>query len=317
MKYRTSAKLILLIFFLLPSPSWTQTPPPIAIITKFKLGRTGEVFLTIPGEPGKQRADGRQHLTKGTKIEVLKDAEVEIYFLSGQSRTIAHSNSPYEVISPKAETKPLTDQWTDIIRVLTDSKKQVPRILRARGTNAPPLPLAPRRDTKIITRSPRFQWDGAVDPAATINVFGPTGLVWTTRNLPPRVIEYPKSAPALLPGVNYSWEIVLKDTKYSGGRFRVLTDDELGALKARLAEIESQSNLGKATRRVLQISYLISQELYYDARERLIQALETDGNEPTLLLLLAEVYRKTGLDDLAGEKAQIAADLATRGENRK
>jgi hypothetical protein len=131
------------------------------------------------------------------------------------------------------------------------------------------------------------------------------------------VIEYPKSAPALLPGVNYSWEIVLKDTKYSGGHFRVLTDDELGALKARLAEIESQSNLGKATRRVLQISYLISQELYYDARARLIEALETDGNEPTLLLLLAEVYRKTGLDNLAWEKAQIAADLATRGENRK
>jgi hypothetical protein len=130
------------------------------------------------------------------------------------------------------------------------------------------------------------------------------------------VIEYPKSAPALLPGVNYSWEIVLKDTKSSGGRFRILTDDELGALKARLAEIESQSNLGKATRRVLQISYLISQELYYDARERLIEALETDG-EPTLHLLLAEVYKRTGLDNLAGENAQLAADLTTRDKNRK
>jgi hypothetical protein len=149
-------------------------------------------------------------------------------------------------------------------------------------------------------------------------VSGPKGVVWTTKNLPSHGIDYPKSAPALKRGVYYSWKIDLKGTPpYEGGRFKILTDDETAALRSRLGEIESQSNLGKATRRILQISYLISQELYYDARERLIEGLKADGDEPTLRLLLAEVYEKTGLSNLANEQVRAAVDLAARGENRK
>jgi Tfp pilus assembly protein PilF len=130
-------------------------------------------------------------------------------------------------------------------------------------------------------------------------------------------MQYPKTAPALVPGIYYSWSIKANGDEHSGGGFTVLTDSEASMIKKRLAEIESQSNLGRATRRVLRISYLISQELYSDARERLIEALKADGEEPTLRLLLAEVYEKTGLANLANEQVRVALDLATRGKSQE
>jgi hypothetical protein len=312
----------------LAAPIFAQAKRPVAFITELKLGKRGDVNLHLPNGK-KQKAMIPINLYPGTRIEVSNDAVVEIYFGDAkESIRVTGKNGSFTVHAPAVKPRSSLSQTVEratiaangLWKIWNEKKPETDEPGGSRG----PRPLgdlilkAPRRHTKLLTKWPQFQWEGRANAAATLKVMGPKGEeVWSVKNLPPKQIQYPQTAPALLPDVYYSWVIEMEGIKYSGGRFKILTDDELGALKARLAEIESQSNLGKATQRVLQISYLISQELYYDARERLIEALETDGNEPTLRLLLAEVYQRTGLDNLAGENAQIAAELATRDISRK
>jgi hypothetical protein len=307
---------ILLGLLLVATPVLAQAPRPIATITQLKLGKRGVVNLHLPNGK-KQKAEGFVELYPGTKIEVSNDALVEVYFFGADSQRLTSKEPTFTVEAPTTNRPQASSQLVELVRVWTDRRRasrQVDAQIRAGAVAL--IVKAPRRDTKLMTKWPRFQWEGEVNAAATLKVTGPEGEVWSVKNLPPEEIQYPQTAPALMPGVYYSWYIDLDDTKYSGGRFQVLTDREASSVKTRLAEIESQSDLGQATRRVLQISLLISQQLYYDARERLIEALRADGDEPTLRLLLAEVYEKTGLRNLAHENVQIASDLAARNENR-
>jgi Tfp pilus assembly protein PilF len=47
-----------------------------------------------------------------------------------------------------------------------------------------------------------------------------------------------------------------------------------------------------------------------DARRELLQAIAANPEEPTLHLLLADVYSKTRLDNLAAAEGQRSVDLS-------
>jgi hypothetical protein len=295
-------------------PSIAQTPRPVATITQLQLGKLGGVGVILPGG-AREKAGGFQTLLPGTKIDVLNDATVEIYFFDGRTQTITRENSPYEIVPPKRKLESISNQLIELGKILFDKKSPKEKPGYVRGGSE--LLLAPRHDTRIMTSWPKFEWQGRIGSPAALTLSGPNGALWSTTDLPADAMQYPKTAPVLVPGVHYSWTVKARDSEHSGGGFTILTDTEAGMIKKRLAELESQNELGQATRRVLQISYLISEGLYYDARERLIEALKADGEEPTLRLLLAEVYEKTGLANLANEQVRVALDLARREKNRQ
>lgn len=70
--------------------------------------------------------------------------------------------------------------------------------------------------------------------------------------------------------------------------------------------------MSKTTSAILKGSFLISRELFYDAREILLEAAKADPDEPTLHFLLGEVYEKTGLKSLAQEEYGEAQLLSTK-----
>ncbi|TMA11461.1 MAG: hypothetical protein E6J89_07620 [Deltaproteobacteria bacterium] len=57
---------------------------------------------------------------------------------------------------------------------------------------------------------------------------------------------------------------------------------------------------------------LLSRELYYEAREILSDAVNSDPDEPTLHFLLGEVYEKTGLKSLAEDEYSEAEFLSKK-----
>ena len=65
-----------------------------------------------------------------------------------------------------------------------------------------------------------------------------------------------------------------------------------------------QQNMGASatTLAIIKANFLMSNELFYDARELLLDRVRSDPDEPTLHFLLGELYDKTGLKALAGEE---------------
>jgi Tfp pilus assembly protein PilF len=60
----------------------------------------------------------------------------------------------------------------------------------------------------------------------------------------------------------------------------------------------------------LKANFLISKELFYDARDILAEAISADSDEPTLHFVLGDLYDKTGLKNLASEEYNEAEFLS-------
>jgi Tfp pilus assembly protein PilF len=67
----------------------------------------------------------------------------------------------------------------------------------------------------------------------------------------------------------------------------------------------------------LRAGFLASEGLMHDARLSLIEALKKDPNEPTLYLLLAHLYAKVGLPELAAASYDEAQFLSTSSAKRR
>ena len=64
---------------------------------------------------------------------------------------------------------------------------------------------------------------------------------------------------------------------------------------------------------VIEAGFLLSQGLPHDARSVLLAALANDAREPTLHLLLGDVYTRARLPELAAESYAAADALLAQG----
>jgi hypothetical protein len=144
----------------------------------------------------------------------------------------------------------------------------------------------------------------------SVKVFGPQGMIWSADNINLTRIAYPASAPRLQPDVEYTWVIEKKGFSVNRVSFKLLAPGEVAAIKERVTELAGVSAVSKTTLAVLKANFLMSKELYHDAREVLTEAIAADSDEPTLHFVLAEIYDKIGLKNLAGEEYNEAEFLA-------
>ncbi|HET8576101.1 MAG TPA: hypothetical protein VFO18_03300, partial [Methylomirabilota bacterium] len=63
---------------------------------------------------------------------------------------------------------------------------------------------------------------------------------------------------------------------------------------------------------LLRAGWLFQEQLYADARRELVTALAADPDEPTLHLLLGQIYDRIGLGDMATREFIEARDLSSR-----
>ena len=83
---------------------------------------------------------------------------------------------------------------------------------------------------------------------------------------------------------------------------QIMAPAEIKSVQDEMTALQNAPGVPKSTAAILKAGLLTSRELYYDAREILAEAVKADPDEPTLHFLLAEVYEKTGLKDMAAEE---------------
>jgi hypothetical protein len=272
----------------------------------------GDIQILTPGKPALEKPAVLQSLYAGSRVQVSKDAAATILFTDGSNVVkIEEKNSPFEV-KPMAKTAQAGGKLKEAVNLLV-GKKNTPNLvaLAVRGKSRGPTLLTPR-ETKLTTTMINFQWVGMEGQPSSIKVFGPEGVIWSAENIALTHAAYPSSAPVLRPGVSYSWSVERRGAPPEKTAFRIVSAEEARGVQEQLTALSASANLSKTTSAILKGSFLISRELFYDAREILLEAAKADPDEPTLHFLLGEVYEKTGLKSLAQEEYSEAQLLSTK-----
>lgn len=287
-----------LLFGAAPFAAAARAEDAVGVITELRLNR-GDVEIRLPGKSWEKPAP-LQSLYAGTQIQASRDAAAVVLYTEGMKTvTIDEKNSPFEI-------KPAAAKGGGGVKEIAGAlmgKKKPPNYaaLAVRGGKRPPVLLAPR-STKLMTDAPTLQWMGMDRQPGTVRVYGPEGLLWTAENVALTQIKYPASAPRLKPGVEYAWAIEKQGFPAEKARFQLLAPAEIKAVEDEAASIRSAAGVPPTTAAVLKAGLYSAHELYYDAREVLAEAVKRDPDEPTLHFLLADVYGKTGLKDMAAEE---------------
>ena len=277
-----------------------QAQEAVAVITEIKLNR-GDVQIRLPGKKGWEKPTLLQSLYAGTQIQASADATAVVLFMEGtRTVTVDEKNSPFEV--KPADAKAGQASGWEVVRFLLGKKRPASYVpVAGRGGKQPPVLVSPR-NTKLITDLPMLQWMGMERQPGTVRVYGPDGQVWAAKNISLTQIKYPSSAPRLKPGVEYAWTIEKKGFPVEKARFKILAPEGGKAVQEKLVSLQNASSVPKTTLAILKAGLLVSHELYHEAREALVEAMNGDPDEPTLHFLLGEIYEKTGLKNLAFEE---------------
>jgi hypothetical protein len=237
---------------------------------------------------------------------------VAVVFYTDGSRTVTvdEKNPSFEVRLSQAKDSQAGSRVKEITSLLLGKKKPPTYVaLAVRGKAQPPTLLSPR-NTKILTDAPTFQWMGMNQQPGTVKVFGPQGVLWSAENVSLTKISYPASAPRLEPDVDYAWVIEKKGLTPGKTSFKLLRPADAQAIHERLDELSRVSGLSKTTLAVLKANFLMSKELFHEAREILTAAIGADADEPTLHFVLGELYDRIGLKQLAADEYGEAEFLA-------
>ncbi len=274
----------------------------VGVITEIKLNR-GEVQIRLPGKKDWAKPGLLQSVYAGTQIQASKDATAVVLYTQGMKTvTVDERSSPFEVKAAEAKGADVSGGVKEVASALMGKKKPPTyTALAVRGGKRPPLLVSPR-NTRLMTDSPTLQWMGMERQPGTVRVYGPEGLLWTAENISLTQIKYPVSAPRLKPGVEYTWVIEKRGFPVEKVRFQLLAPAEIKSVQEQLASLQNAAGVPRTTQAILKAGLLASRELYYDAREVLAEAVNGDPDEPTLHFLLADVYEKTGLKDMASEE---------------
>ncbi len=254
-------------------------------------------------------------LRPNDQLRVTQNAQAVLFFIGGQGTVIVSAgNSPYTVQAQVAvPAGKAADLFAGLGRLLTGKKKDLSYVpLTTRSVQQPPLLLSPR-DGKLVG-PPVFEWGGSDRLRYTVRLLGPQGPVWEQANLPRAPLAYPSNAPPLTPGVTYQWELEAREYPVQRGSFTLLSPEQIGTIRDTLRTLDPAALPGypKNTVSLMRAAFLFEQALFSDARRELVAAIALDPDEPTLHLLLGQVYERTGLMVLAAEEYDEAQFLSPR-----
>jgi hypothetical protein len=290
--------------------SWARAQEAVAVITELKFNR-GDIQLRSTSGAAPVRPAVLQSLYSGNVIQTTKDALAVVFFTDGSRTVTVDEKTPsFEIKAGQGKNSPAGSRVKEVADMLLGKKKPPNYVaLSVRGKAQPPTLLSPR-NTKLLSDLPTFYWMGMNQQPGTVKVFGPEGMIWSADNISLTKIAYPASAPRLQPDVEYAWLIEKKGGEVNRVSFRLLRPAEADAIKERLGDLAGVSGNSKTTLAVLKANFLMSKNLYHDAREILTEAIAADGDEPTVHFVLAELYDKIGLKGLAGDEYNEAEFLS-------
>ena len=294
--------------------AWAQEP--LAVLTEMQI-KGGKVEVKTAAEPDWQTPKPLLSLRPGDQVRVTGGGRAVLVFTGGRgTQVVTQTNSPFTVQAQAGEG--VTDRAKAVMGNVTtfllgQQREKTYQSLSVRSVRAqPPIILAPR-DSRVLPGGLNFEWTGSDRLKYRVRLLGPQGiLLWEQPELDRKPLAYPSGAPALTPGVRYTWELETKEHGVQRASFDVAQPADAARVKEALASLTPAAAKGypPATLSLMRAGLLFQETLYADARRELVTAIAADPEEPTLHLLLGHVYDRTGLKGLAANEFDEAEALA-------
>jgi hypothetical protein len=290
---------------------------PIGVLTEIRAEK-GRVEVKKAGEADWKGAQPLLALRTGDQIRVSGEARASLVFTGGKgAQAVSAANSPFTVQVPAAagagdKAKALAGSVTDFLAGKQKDLAYLP--LSVRAVRPPRVLQLQPRETKLMPGTVTFEWSGSETLRYKIRVLGPQGPLWEQSNLPRKAIAYPASAPALEAGIRYSWQLETEGHPMQQVEFQILAADDAKRVRESLDILtpDSLSGYPPSSVALMRAGYVIRDGLYAEARRELMTALAKDPDEPTLHMLLGQVYEQVGLGELAQREFIEARDLSGR-----
>jgi len=290
---------------------------PVGVLTEIRAER-GRVEVKRSGEPEWKAAQPLLALRPGDQIRATGEARASLVFTGGRgAQAVSAANSPFTVKLPAAAAS--SDKVKGLIGGVADflagKQKDLAYLpLSVRAVRPPRVAQIEPRETKLLPGAVTFEWSGSNTLRYKIRVLGPQGILWEQANLPRKPVAYPTSAQGLEPGVRYFWQLETEGQPVQQAEFQILPAAEAKRVRESLDILVPASLPGYPPSSValMRAGYVLRDGLFADARRELLTALAGDPDEPTLHLLLGQVYDTIGLGELAQLEFIEARDLSGR-----
>jgi hypothetical protein len=310
---RAYVSLILWASLGLAAPALAQTAETAAVITEIKPGR-GRVEVKPAGGGDWRLARPLLALRAGDVVRTTENASV-VVLLSGGRGTARVEGAAGSLTVPGAaaagqgqKAKALVEASLGFLAGTTKESAQA--ALATRSVARPPVVVSPRNG-RVLPEALLFEWLGSRFTRYAVRVVGPAGPVVERREVTGARWEYSADAPALSPNVRYTLQVTAVGHPPQEAWFELVDAARARAVAGDLAELEQElgASVSPTSRAVLRAGLLAREGLLHDARRVVVTALAADRDEPTLHLLLGDLYTRTGLTDLAAESFDEAQFL--------
>ncbi|HJV57492.1 MAG TPA: hypothetical protein VJ971_16045 [Methylomirabilota bacterium] len=313
-------KVVLLLFLAAPLapvlPALAQSAETAAVITELKPGR-GRVEVKAAAGGDWKPARPLLALRAGDAVRTSDNATA-VVLLSGGRGTVRVEGATGTFTVPGAaaagqgqKARALVEASLGFLAGTTKESSQA--VLATRSAARPPIIVSPRNG-RVLPETLAFEWLGSRFTRYAVRVAGPDGAVIERREVTGAGWEYPAGAPALAPGVRYTLQVTGPGHPPQMVWFELVDAERARAVAGDLAGLEQElgASVSPTSRAVLRAGLLAREGLLHDARRVVVAALATDRDEPTLHLLLGDLYTRTGLTDLAAESFDEAQFLMSK-----
>jgi hypothetical protein len=295
------------------APAGAQTGETAGVITEIKPAK-GRVEVK-PAAGGDWRpARPLLALRAGDVVRTTEDASA-VVLLSGGRGTVRVAGAAGTLTVPGVaaagqgqKARALVEASLGFLAGTTKESSQA--VLATRSMARPPVILSPRNG-RVLPDALAFEWLGSRFTRYTVRLVGPSGPVVDRREVTGPRWEYPVDAPALAPNVRYTLQVTAGSQPTQEAWFEVADPARARAVAEDLAGLEQElgTAVSPTSRAVMRAGLLAREGFLHDARRVVVAALDADRDEPTLHLLLGDLYTRTGLAGLAAESFDEAQFL--------
>jgi hypothetical protein len=290
-----------------PTPGRSREREVAGMITEIHLGEGRVDVRSAEGEAWRA-ATPLLTLRAGDTVTTTQDAWVVIVLTGGRGNVrVDETNAPFSVSAPLVDRGPLNKGLKILeasINFLSTTRDLPLGTLGTRGGMKPPAILSPRNG-QVLPESLVFEWRGSRSSLATVRIVGPGGLVFERANLAGARFEYPRTAPPLLAGVRYRFQLLpASGSPPQEVWFELVTATDAQAIRRELHDLDEAlagAPPPPATLAELRAGVLASHGLLHDARLGLAEEIARHPDEPTLHYLLGDLYLRQGLPEEATE----------------
>jgi hypothetical protein len=249
-------------------------------------------------------------LLEGDEVKTGADAEAEIMFAAGNWVQVGANSSMRIKAQPGSKPR---EQNFDVVQnfLKLKSTEGTSSISGLRsGDKSSALVAVSPCQTKVRDARPVFAWN-AEDPSLELRlvVYNESGVHWQSDVANVTSAAYPADAPALVPGVSYSWTLETSDPLVSpplrttASFFEIIAPNDVASLEKELASIDAQKP-GATSYHLMRASLYFDRGLVADAITETKAAVAADPENASLHAILGRLLAETGRTDEAMQEME-------------